>query len=114
MQEVYVKEVQSATCSLQNNSNHTSPTVILKIRSVENLSSTLHLFKQLGTKNFSGLQELPCTVAKHLCTITSCIPKDKYKTLPVYYTYSRKDQEISGIQEQWNCCIYLNYTTTKA
>jgi len=47
MQEVYVKEIQAATCSLQNNGNHTSTTVILKIRSVENLSSD-HFFKQVS------------------------------------------------------------------
>jgi hypothetical protein len=48
MQEVYVTEIQAVTCSLQNNGNHISTTVILKIRSVENLSSVLHLFKYVG------------------------------------------------------------------
>ena len=47
MQEVYVKEIQAATCSLQNNGNHTSAIVILKIRSVENVSS-VHFFKQVS------------------------------------------------------------------
>ena len=47
MQEVYVKDIQAATCSSQNNGNHTSATVILKIRSVKNLSS-VHFFKQVS------------------------------------------------------------------
>jgi hypothetical protein len=47
MQEVYVKEIKVATWSLQNKGNHTSPTIILKIRSVENLSN-VHFFKQVS------------------------------------------------------------------
>jgi hypothetical protein len=94
MQEVYVKEIQAATCSLQNNGNHTSPTVILKIRSVENLSMFISSSRSVY-KHFSGLQDLPCTVAKQICTITSCIPNDKYKTLAVHHTYKRRDQVIS-------------------
>jgi len=47
MQDVYMKEIQAATCALQNNGNHTSATVILKIWSVENLSS-VHFFKQVS------------------------------------------------------------------
>jgi hypothetical protein len=47
MQEVYVKEIQASTYSLQNSGNHTSATVILKIRSAEHLSS-VHFFKQVS------------------------------------------------------------------
>jgi hypothetical protein len=51
MQEVYVKEIQAAKCSLQNNGNHTSATLILKINSADNLSS-VHFFKQVCNQAF--------------------------------------------------------------